>query len=74
VGANPYVAELGCGREGALFTIGGVPAGKHRLDLWHPPFKPVQASIEFEIKTSENTAILIPFEPPAPLAKPKAPK
>jgi len=57
---NPYAAVVRAG-----FEIRDVPVGRHRMDVWHPVFKPVKKTIEFEIVEDETTDVLIEFEPPA---------
>lgn len=62
---NPYVAiAKGSHRIGSAFSMNGIPVGRHTLEVWHPVLKPVQDTIEVEIKKDETAMLKIAFEPP----------
>ena len=56
---NPYALVVN-----GDFTIGDVPVGTWKVDIWHPLFKPVKASCQVEIKEDTTTEIAVEFEPP----------
>jgi hypothetical protein len=56
---NPYA--LVCNGD---FTIGDVPVGQWRLDVWHARFKPVKTTLQVEIKEDATTEVAVEFEPP----------
>ncbi len=65
---NPYVAVTGTrlyhGRSN--WQIQGVPPGRHKLEVWHPEFEPVERVIEVEVKPSQIAEVLVRFHPPRP--------
>ncbi len=63
---NPYVAISQPHHQfaGSVFSIEGLPAGKHTLEVFHAEFEPVEKTIEFEIKKDEITDLAIQFKTP----------
>ena len=61
---NPYVALPTDGLKNGSFMIAKIPPGKHTVEIWHPVYKPVQATYEIEIKENEETSLVVQFEPP----------
>jgi len=59
---NPYVAVVG-----GAFDIADLPAGKHRMDIWHPAYEPLKKTVEFEIFKDETTEVAIEFARPPEL-------
>ena len=57
---NPYAAVS----DRATFTMDHVPIGRWKMDVWHPVFKPVAATIDVEIKTDQTTEVPVMFHPP----------
>jgi len=56
---NPYALVVS-----GDFTIGDVPVGTWKIDVWHPLYKPVKETHEVEIKEDATTEIAVEFEPP----------
>jgi len=46
------------------FTIGDVPVGTWKMDIWHPRYKPVKEFCQVEIKEDTTTEIAVELEPP----------
>ncbi len=46
------------------FTLAGVPAGKHTVEVWHPIFEPVQRTFEVEIEANTIKEVMVHFKPP----------
>jgi len=57
---NPYVVVS----DRATFAMDHVPVGRWKMDVWHPAFKPVAATIDVEIKADQTTEVPVMFEPP----------
>ena len=57
---NPYALVS----DDANFTLDNVPLGKWQMDVWHPLFKPVKASLEIEVRKDETTEVAVEFHPP----------
>lgn len=67
---NPYITVVPThydAKRAGYFTINDLPVGSHTLEVWHPVYKPLKTTVEFEIKKNETTALTIEFEPPPEL-------
>ncbi len=56
---NPYVEVVG-----GSFDLKGIPVGRHRMEVWHPAYKVLKTSYEFEIVKDEVTEVAIDVVPP----------
>jgi hypothetical protein len=56
---NPYALVADGG-----FTIGDLPVGTWQMDVWHPLYKPVKATLQVEIKQDVATEVAVELEPP----------
>lgn len=56
---NPYAAVVG-----PRFEIADVPVGRHTVQVWHPAFKVLEPTLEFEIRKDDQHEVLIQVEPP----------
>jgi len=64
---NPYVAVVG-----GSFDIGDLPAGRLRVEVWHPEYEPVEKTVEIEIQPDATAEIVIRLKtPPSLLAAEK---
>jgi hypothetical protein len=50
--------------QAGKFTMDGIPAGRHVLEVWHPDYEPVARSVEVEIRENETTELKIEFHWP----------
>lgn len=55
---NPYFQY-----NKTTFSFTGIPAGRHRLRIWHPHLQPVTEFMEVEIKAKETLEIMVKFKP-----------
>lgn len=62
---NPYAIVVKPERRTfGTFNVPKVPAGKHRVDVWHPVFEPEEKTIEIDIKKNGRAEIEIKLKAP----------